>query len=71
MDTTAIDDVVELDDYLQALGIGLVFAEMKGPIKDRLIRFGVGRRFGPEHFFPTVGNVVKAYRRTFGPEDPA
>ncbi len=63
VDTTAIDDLVELDDYRDRLGISLVFAEMKGPVKDRLIRFGVGSRFGPEHFFPTVNNAVKAYVR--------
>ena len=63
VDTTAIDDLVELDDYLDRLVISLVFAEMKGPVKDRLIRFGVGSRFGPEHFIPTVKNAVKAYVR--------
>jgi len=66
VDTTAIDDLVELDDYLARQGISLVFAEMKGPIKDRLVRFGVGSRFGPEHFFPTVHSAVKAYRRDSG-----
>jgi high affinity sulfate transporter 1 len=65
VDTTAIDDLVRLDDHLDRLGISLVFAEMKGPIKDRLVRFGVGARFGPDHFFPTVHNAVKAYRRAF------
>ncbi|PVU81459.1 sodium-independent anion transporter (plasmid) [Cellulomonas sp. WB94] len=65
IDTTALDDLVELDDHLDRLGISLVFAEMKGPIKDRLVRFGVGSRFGPEHFFPTVNSAVKAYRKTY------
>ncbi|WP_024285142.1 SulP family inorganic anion transporter [Cellulomonas sp. KRMCY2] len=65
VDTTAIDDLVELDDHLDRAGISLVFAEMKGPIKDRLVRFGVGSRFGPDHFFPTVNSAVKAYRRTY------
>ncbi|MGV8967985.1 MAG: SulP family inorganic anion transporter [Cellulomonas sp.] len=65
IDTTALDDLVELDDYLQRRDIALVFAEMKGPVKDRLLRFGVGGRFGPEHFFPTVHNAVKAYRTEF------
>src|SRR5450830_1833596 len=65
IDTTAIDDLVELDDHLDRLGISLVFAEMKGPIKDRLVRFGAGSRFGPEHFFPTVNSAVKAYRKTY------
>lgn len=66
LDTTALDDLVELDDELARQGISLVFAEMKGPIKDRLIRFGVSSRFGPDHFFPTVHNAVRSYRREFG-----
>jgi high affinity sulfate transporter 1 len=65
LDTTALDDLVELDDELARKGISLVFAEMKGPIKDRLIRFGVSSRFGPDHFFPTVHNAVRTYRREF------
>lgn len=68
LDTTALDDVVALDDELAKSGIGLVFAEMKGPIKDRLIRFGVSSRFGPDHFFPTVNNAVKHYKRTYNLE---
>lgn len=66
IDTTALDDLVELDDYLQRRDIALVFAEMKGPVKDRLLRFGVGGRFGAEHFFPTVHNAVRAYQAKFG-----
>ncbi|MDR6505927.1 SulP family inorganic anion transporter [Arthrobacter oryzae] len=66
LDTTALDDLVELDDELASQGISLVFAELKGPVKDRLIRFGVSSRFGPDHFFPTINNAVKSYKRTFG-----
>jgi high affinity sulfate transporter 1 len=66
LDTTALDDLVELDDELAQQGISLVFAEMKGPVKDRLIRFGASSRFGPDHFYPTVSNAVKSYRREFG-----
>lgn len=62
LDTTALDELVELDDHLAGLGVDLVFAEMKGPVKDRLVRFGVGRRFGPDHFYPTVHSAVRAYR---------
>ncbi|WP_226759174.1 SulP family inorganic anion transporter [Arthrobacter sp. SO3] len=65
LDTTALDDLVALDDELAKRGISLVFAEMKGPIKDRLIRFGVSSRFGPDHFFPTVTNAVRNYKGTF------
>jgi MFS superfamily sulfate permease-like transporter len=66
LDTTALDYLVELDDELASQGISLVFAELKGPVKDRLIKFGVSSRFGPDHFFPTVNNAVKSYKRTFG-----
>lgn len=62
LDTTALDALVKLDDHLAALGVDLVFAEMKGPVKDRLVRFGVGSRFGPDHFYPTVHSAVRAYR---------
>lgn len=67
LDTTALDDLVELDVFLERRGISMVFAEMKGPIKDRLVRYGVGARFGSGHFFPTVNNAVKAYRAAFDP----
>ncbi len=66
LDTTALDDLVELDDELANQGISLVFAELKGPVKDRLLKFGVSSRFGPDHFFPTVNNAVKSYKRTSG-----
>lgn len=66
LDTTALDYLVELDDELADQGISLVFAEMKGPVKDRLIRFGASSRFGPDHFYPTVTNAVKSYRNAFG-----
>ncbi|WP_219816494.1 SulP family inorganic anion transporter [Arthrobacter sp. Y81] len=66
LDTTALDELVELDDELAGQGISLVFAELKGPVKDRLLRFGVSSRFGRDHFFPTVNNAVRNYKRTSG-----
>ncbi|MCJ0902498.1 SulP family inorganic anion transporter [Rhodococcus sp. ARC_M6] len=61
LDTTAVDELVDLDTYLEGRGIRLAFAEMKGPIKDRLIRFGVGDRFDSTHFFPTLEAAVNAF----------
>jgi len=60
IDTTALDELIELDEYLASKGITLVFAEMKGPVKDQLRRFGMGRRFDDSHFYPTVGTAVDA-----------
>jgi high affinity sulfate transporter 1 len=61
IDTTAAEVVERLDDELAARGIRLVFAEMKGPVKDRLGRYGLGARFRPDDFYPTVGTVVSDY----------
>lgn len=36
---------------------------MKGPIKDKLIRFGVSDRFDGTQFFPTVEAAVDAFHR--------
>ena len=65
VDTTAAEELVRLDDELAAAGVRLVFAEMKGPVKDRLGRFGLGRRFADRHY-PTVGTMVTAYLAATG-----
>jgi MFS superfamily sulfate permease-like transporter len=61
VDVTAADVVAELDEALHAAGIELCFAEMKGPVRDKLKRFGLLARFGQEAFFPTVGAAVSSY----------
>jgi MFS superfamily sulfate permease-like transporter len=58
VDSTAVEELVRLDDSLAKSGIQLVIAEMKGPVKDDLERRGLGDRFGPERFAPTVGAAV-------------
>ncbi len=58
VDSTAVDELVRLDDALARGGIELVIAEMKGPVKDDLERRGLGARFGPGRFAPTVGAAV-------------
>ncbi len=61
IDTTARDALIELDDDLAHNGIRLVFAEMKGPVKDNLGRLELEGRFGLDRFFPTMGTAVSAY----------
>ncbi|WP_353814997.1 SulP family inorganic anion transporter [Agromyces sp. SYSU T00266] len=58
IDTTAIDEFVELDDWLASRGIRLVIAEMKDPVVDVLRRYGLADRFTPDRFAPTVGAAV-------------
>ncbi len=65
IDTTAVDELVELDDFLQSRGITLVIAEMKDPVKDQIQRYQLADRFGPERFMPTVGAAVDAITGEF------
>jgi high affinity sulfate transporter 1 len=65
IDATAIDELVELDDFLASRGVRLVIAEMKGPVRDRLRQYRLDGRFGPERFMPTVGAAVDAITGTF------
>lgn len=60
VDTTVVDDLVALHRHLHEQGTDLVFAEMKGPIKDRLIRYGAGNEFTPAHFYPTLHAAIDA-----------
>ena len=56
------------EPVLAAEGVDLRFAEMKGPVKDRLRRYALYERFGDDHFSPTVGAAVSAYLATTGVE---
>jgi high affinity sulfate transporter 1 len=58
IDTTAMDELVELDDYLAMHGIRLILAELKDPVVDVLRRYGLTERFTPDRFASTVGAAV-------------
>ncbi|MCR5979981.1 STAS domain-containing protein [Gordonia jinghuaiqii] len=62
LDTTAVDELVDLDRSLESSSVRLVFAELKGPIKDKLILFEVDDRFDESRFYPSVESAVEAYR---------
>jgi len=64
IDVTAADVVCDLDDAMRATDIQLCFAEMKDPVKDKLKRFGLFKRFGEENFFATISEAVSAYHAT-------
>ena len=61
VDVTAADVLAELNKALRDAGITLCFAEMKGPVKDKLKRFGLFSLLGEQTFFPTLGAAVSAY----------
>jgi MFS superfamily sulfate permease-like transporter len=56
VDITAADMLADLDETLD-----LCFAEMKGPVKDKLKRYGLFTRLGTENFFPTIEQAVERY----------
>jgi MFS superfamily sulfate permease-like transporter len=61
VDVTSADVLDELDKSLHEAGIELCFAEMKGPVKDKLKRFGLFSRLGEQYFFATLGEAVSSY----------
>jgi len=66
VDITAADILAELHAELTAAGVELCFAEMKGPTKDRLKRYGLFTEVGPDRFFPTIGAAVDGYLQETG-----
>jgi high affinity sulfate transporter 1 len=66
VDTTAAAVLGELLVELRQQGVTLAFAEMKGPVKDRLRGYGLYDQVGDDRFFPTVGTAVKVYLRATG-----
>jgi MFS superfamily sulfate permease-like transporter len=61
VDTTAADMLEELDERLDPQGISLVFAEMKDPVRRKIIRYGLTRTIDPTHFYPTIHAAVTAF----------
>ena len=72
IDTTGAEILSRLLDDLETGGTQLAFAELKGPVKDRLRRYGLYDRIGDERFFPTLGTAIDGYLAASGVpwEDP-
>lgn len=64
IDATAVDELVELDDYLRSKHIKLILAEVKSPVRDQLDGYRLtvdGKpRFDDSSFAPTTGASVDA-----------
>ncbi|WP_406053973.1 SulP family inorganic anion transporter [Kribbella sp. NBC_00889] len=66
VDTTASDMLQELDAWLNAHGVSLVFAEMKDPVREKIERYELTRTIDPAHFLPTLDEAVAEYVRQTG-----
>jgi high affinity sulfate transporter 1 len=61
VDTSAAAMLEALNTGLRERGIELAFAELKGPVKDRLQLYGIYEQIGERHFHPTIGSAVKSF----------
>jgi high affinity sulfate transporter 1 len=61
VDTTAAEELTLLLDELDRAGVVFAFAELKGQVRDSLGRYGLVDRIGPDRFYRTIGEAVRAY----------
>jgi high affinity sulfate transporter 1 len=69
IDTTAGEMLADLDEELNARHVHLVFAELKDPVKDKIVRYGLLETIDSRHFFPTLESAVDAFREEYAPPD--
>ena len=70
VDTTAAEMLEDLDRYLEAKGITLVFAEMKDAVRNEIRGYEMPWLTDSSAFYPTVGAAVRAYRQLMGIPKP-
>ena len=61
VDSTAAEVLADLCGELERNGIDLAFAELKGPVKDRMRIYGLLDRIGEDRVYPTIGLAVRAH----------
>jgi high affinity sulfate transporter 1 len=61
VDATAGEMLLGLNAELDDAGVELAFAELKDPVRDRLISYGIDDEIGRHRFWPTLGAAVSAY----------
>ncbi len=68
VDATAGEMLRALNTELDEAGLELAFAELKDPVRDHLISYGIHDEIGRNRFWPTLGAAVSAYVRETGVE---
>ena len=61
IDTTGAEVLGWLLDDLDEMRVGLAFAGLKGPVKDRLKRYGIYDRIGDANFHSTFGSAIASF----------
>jgi high affinity sulfate transporter 1 len=71
VDTTACDMLEDLVTDLDRQGVTLMFAEMKGPVKDKTRQFGLSSSIPDDRFFPTLESAIEAWQAQLGLPPPS
>jgi MFS superfamily sulfate permease-like transporter len=61
IDTTGAEAMTGVLDDLDREGIAVAVAELKGPVADRLKRYGLYDRIGEPQFYPTLGRAIDGF----------
>ena len=69
IDTTGAESLRNLMADLSEDDVTMAFAELKGPVKDRLRSYGTFKEIGKRNFYSTVGHAVTEYLEEAG-DDP-
>ncbi len=59
VDVTAAEMLEQLDNELNAQGVHMAFAEMRGRLQDLTLRYGLLETLDREHFYPTLEAALK------------
>lgn len=63
VDVTAAEMLEQLDGELNAAGVHLAFAEMRGRLQDLTLRYGLLETLDREHFYPTLEAALEEIQR--------
>jgi high affinity sulfate transporter 1 len=66
IDTTGAESLRNLMDDLAADDVTFAFAELKGPVKDRLRSYGAFKEIGKKNFYSTIGHAITEYLEDAG-----
>ncbi|HET9723686.1 MAG TPA: sulfate permease [Actinomycetota bacterium] len=63
IDVTAADMLERLDLELNAKGINMAFVELRGRLRDLVLRYGLLETLDRDHFYPSIGQAISDLRR--------
>ena len=66
IDYSAGETIIGIHAMTEERGSRLVFAAVEAPVKQQLDRYGITELIGEDAFFPTVEDVVEAFRARAG-----